>query len=171
MKGAKMPPNAGTQMKSMGLDQMVADRAAGQKDRLPHLSRPAELRDQDHLSEAESAPATNDFKMEITELGKDTVDGHPCVKNKSSSLTRRNQTRVHRLERNGSEKIPGQNSNRRAGPRTSTMLFKNVSLAKPAATLFDPPAGFNKYDNVQQLMQQEMMKRMGGGTGMPPTGH
>jgi hypothetical protein len=48
------------------------------------------------------------------------------------------------------------------------MLFKNVSLTKPAASLFDPPAGFKKYDNIQQLMQQEMMKRMGGGMGMPP---
>ena len=44
-----------------------------------------------------------------------------------------------------------------------TMLFKNVSLTKPAASLFDPPADFKKYDNVQQMMQQEMMKRMGGG--------
>jgi hypothetical protein len=48
------------------------------------------------------------------------------------------------------------------------MLFKNVSLAKPAASLFDPPADFKKYDSVQQMMQQEMMKRMGGGMGMPP---
>ena len=29
-----------------------------------------------------------------------------------------------------------------------TMLFKNVSLTKPAASLFDPPAGFKKYDNI-----------------------
>jgi hypothetical protein len=51
-----------------------------------------------------------------------------------------------------------------------TMLFKNVSLTKPAASLFDPPADFKKYDNIQQLMQQEMMKRMGGGMGRPPGG-
>jgi hypothetical protein len=48
------------------------------------------------------------------------------------------------------------------------MLFKDVKLAKPDASLFDPPAGYKHYDNLQQMMQQEMMKRMGGGMGMPP---
>ena len=48
-----------------------------------------------------------------------------------------------------------------------TMLFKNVSLAKPAASVFEAPSGYTKYDNMQLLMQQQMMKAMGGAGGLP----
>ena len=34
------------------------------------------------LADPETTAAPSDFKVETTELGKDTVDGHPCVKNK-----------------------------------------------------------------------------------------
>jgi hypothetical protein len=43
------------------------------------------------------------------------------------------------------------------------MLFKNVSLTKPAANLFETPSGYTKYDDMQTMMQQQIMKRMGGG--------
>ena len=48
------------------------------------------------------------------------------------------------------------------------MLFKNISFTKPAASLFEPPSGFTKYDSLQTMMQTEMMKKMGGGMGQPP---
>ena len=48
------------------------------------------------------------------------------------------------------------------------MLFKNISLTKPAASNFETPSGLTKYDNVQTMMQTEMMKKMGGGPGLPP---
>jgi len=51
-----------------------------------------------------------------------------------------------------------------------TMTFKDVILAKPAASAFDLPAGYTRYDNMQTMMQTEMMKKMGGGLGLPP-GH
>jgi len=51
-----------------------------------------------------------------------------------------------------------------------TMLFKSVTLAKPAASAFEVPAGYTHYDNIQTMMQTEMMKKMGGGMGMPPGG-
>jgi hypothetical protein len=50
----------------------------------------------------------------------------------------------------------------------STLYFKDVKLAKPDASLFEPPAKYKKYSNMQELMQQEIMKRMGIPGGMPP---
>jgi hypothetical protein len=44
------------------------------------------------------------------------------------------------------------------------MLFKDVKLSKPAASQFEPPADYKKYDSMMSLM----MEHMGGGMGMPP---
>ena len=52
--------------------------------------------------------------------------------------------------------------------QSMTMLFKDVKFSKPDASLFETPAGLKRYDSPMALMQGEMMKRMGGGMGMPP---
>jgi hypothetical protein len=52
--------------------------------------------------------------------------------------------------------------------QTVTLLFKDVKLAPPDAAQFEPPAGLKKYDSMMTMMQQEMMKRMGGARGLPP---
>jgi len=119
------------------------------------------------LSNADSAPTNSDYKVETTEIGKDTVDGHPCVENKVV-VTDKNGVKHESTVWNATDlkKFPVKIQTTEQGGNV-TLLFKNVSLTKPAASLFDPPADFKKYDNVQQLMQQEMMKRMGGGMDMP----
>ena len=167
MKGGQMPPNAAAQMKAMGMDQMVTISRPDKKTAYlvyPGLQSYAEIQ----LSKADSAPTNGDFKVETTEIGKDTVDGHPCVKNKYV-VTDNEGVKHESTVWNATDlkKFPVKIETIENGSNV-TMLFKNVSLAKPAASLFDPPADFKKYDNIQQLMQQEMMKRMGGGMGMPP---
>jgi hypothetical protein len=170
MKGGNLPPNAAAQMKSMGMDQMVTVARPDKKAAYliyPGMQSYAEIQ----LSNADSAPTNNDYKVEITELGKETVDGHPCVKNKY--VVTDNEGAKHEStvwNATDLKKFPVKIQTAEQGDDV-TMQFKNVSLTKPAASLFDPPAGFTKYDNIQQLMQQEMMKRMGGGMGMPPMGH
>ena len=44
-----------------------------------------------------------------------------------------------------------------------TMSFTEVKLAKPEAKLFEAPSDLKRYDNMMTLMQEEMMKKMGGG--------
>jgi len=170
MKGGQMPPDAAAQMKSMGMDEMVTIARPDKKAAYlvyPGMQSYAEIQ----LSNADSAPTNSDYKVEITEIGPDTVDGHPCVKNKYI-VTDNEGVKHESTVWNATDlkKFPVKIQTIEQGD-TVTMLFKNVSLAKPAASLFDPPADFKKYDNIQQLMQQEMMKRMGGGMGMPPMGH
>jgi hypothetical protein len=119
------------------------------------------------LSNADSAPTKRDYKMEITEIGADIVDGHPCVKNKYI-VTDNDGVKHESTVWNATDlkKFPVKIETVEQGDNVS-MLFQNVSLAKPAASLFDPPADFKKYDTAQQ-MQQEMMKRLGGDPGMTP---
>jgi hypothetical protein len=157
-------------MKSMGMDQMVTIARPDKKAAYlvyPGMQSYTEIQ----LSKADSAPTGSDYKVEITEIGKETVDGHPCVKSKYV-VTDNDGVKHESTVWNATDlkKFPVKIQTTEQGDDV-IMLFKNVSLNKPAASLFDPPAAFTKYDNVQQLMQQEMMKRMGGGMGMPPMGH
>jgi hypothetical protein len=170
MKGGNMPPDAAAQMKSMGMDQFIAISRPEKKIAYmvyPGLKSYAEIQ----LSKSDSAPTGSDYKVEITEIGKETVDGHPCVKNKYV-VTDNEGVKHESTVWNATDlkKFPVKIQTNERGDEI-TMLFKNVALDKPAAKLFDPPADFQKYDNVQQMMQTEMMKRMGGGMGgmgMPP---
>jgi hypothetical protein len=167
MKGGKMSPDTVSQMKSMGMDQMVT---IARPDKMlaymvyPGLQSYAPIQ----LSKGDRTPTEGDFKVEIAEIGKETVDGHPCVKNKYTVIDKdgaKHESTVWNAT--DLKKFPVKIQTTE-GSDEVTMLFKNVSLTKPAAKLFEAPADFQKYDSVMQLMQTEMMKRMGGGMGMPP---
>jgi len=168
MKGGQMPPNAAAQMKSMGMDVMVTISRPDQKAAYliyPGLQSYAQVQ----MPNADSVSTNSDYKVDITELGKETVDGHPCVKNKYV-VTDKEGVKHESTVWNATDlkKFPVKIETVEQGDHV-TMEFKNVSLAKPAASQFDPPTDYKKYESIQQLMQQEMMKRMGGGMpgGMP----
>jgi len=104
----------------------------------------------------------------VTELGKESVAGHACVKNKvivtdnAGKATEFTVWNASDLKKFPVQIVSVQNDN------TMTMIFKDVQLSPPDASQFDPPPGYRKYDSVQALMQTEMMKHMGGGRGVPP---
>jgi hypothetical protein len=167
--GLKLPPNAAEQMKSMGLDQMATVSLPEKK--LVYLIYPG-LQSYVENPLPEAVTSTNmNFKVTTTELGKEAVAGHPCVENKVIVIDSKGATNEFTVWnatdlKNFPVKIF------RPGPEADvTMSFADVSLAKPAASLFEPPAGYTRYDNVQTMMQTEMMKKMGGGLGLPPGSH
>jgi hypothetical protein len=112
------------------------------------------------IRDADAKPAST-FKIDMTELGKETVGGHPCVKNKAVITDDEGKTHEATVW-NASDlnKFPLKIETTEEG-RTTTMVFQNVKTSKPDAALFDPPADYKKYDNMQAMMQQEIMKRMG----------
>jgi len=118
------------------------------------------------LSEAGFAATNGYYKVETAELGKETVDSHPCVKNKVT-VTDKDGNKHESTVWNATDlKDFPVKIQTTEGSANTTMLFKNVSLAKPAASLFETPSDYTKYDNMQAMMQQQIMKRMGGG-GLP----
>ena len=162
---SRIPPAAAAQMQSMGLSQMVM---ISRPDKslnclvYPNLKAYVEMPMQD----ADAAKSASDFKIETTELGKETVDGHPCVKNKAvvtdsqgnkHESTVWNATDLRSFPVKIEMVLPGTGESSVA----STMLFKDISFSKPEAGLFDPPNDFTKYDSMMAMMQQEMMKHMG----------
>jgi hypothetical protein len=173
MKGSKMPPEAAAQMKSMGMDQMITltrpDKNAA------YLIYPG-MESYVEMTTPPAKTGTNDnFKVEVTELGKDTVNGHPCVKNQVI-VTDDKGVKHESTVWNATDlkKFPVKMMHVEQGSEI-TMLFNDVSFTKPAASQFDVPAGYTRYDSMQTMMQTEMMKKMGGGAGgggggfgMPP---
>ena len=165
VQGRQMPPQAAAQMKSMGLDQMVMVSRPDKK--VAYLIYPGlQSYVETGLAGVEATATNNDFKVETAELGKETVDGHPCVKNKVT-VTDKDGNKHESTVWNATDlkNFPVQIQTAEGGANV-TMLFKNVSLAKPEAGQFEAPAGYTKYDNMQAMMQQQLMKRMGGG-GLP----
>ncbi len=165
LQGSHMTPDAAAHMKAMGMDQMVA---IGRPDKnVSYLIYPG-LQSYVENPLPPAAGTNSNSKIETTELGKETVDGHACVKNKvvvtDNEGVKHESTVWNATDlKNFPVKIVADENGRQV-----VMQFKNISLTKPAASEFDAPSGYTKYANLQTMMQTEMMKKMGNGMGMPP---
>jgi hypothetical protein len=167
MKGGNMPPQAAAQMKQMGMDKIIT---ISRPDKnitcliYPGLQAYVEM----PIPDPDAAKPASDFKSEATELGKETVDGHACVKNKIIVTDKAGKSHESTVWNATDLKNFPVKIETSEGGTTATMLFKDVKFDRPDAAQFEAPAGFKKYDSMMTMMQQEMMKRMGGGMAMPP---
>jgi hypothetical protein len=162
-KGGEMD-RAAAQMKSMGMDQIVTISLPDKKTSYmiyPGLQAYVET----PMKNPEAGEPESDFKMQTTELGKETIDGHPCVKNKAVVTDEKGSTNEFTVWNATDMKNFPLKIEAHAGGMTITMLYKDVKFEKPDAKLFEPPTDYKKYDNQMNLMQQEIMKRMGGAMG------
>jgi len=151
------------QLKIMGLADLVMIRRPDKS--LKYLVYPGlGSYVEEKLTDKPADPAAKTrSKKETTEIGQETLEGHPCVK-----------TRVvvtddtgHRLEAtlwNATDlkQFPLRIEMLEDG-KTTTRLFKNVRLAKPDAALFEPPASLARYESIGAMMQGFLMKSMGVG--------
>lgn len=101
-----------------------------------------------------------DYKVDSTPLGNETVDGHPCKKNKLT-VTGPNAEKHEAIVWNATDlrNFPVKMEMKQEGVAT-VMKYTDVKFDKPEAKLFEPPAGFEKYDSMQQLMQGAIMKML-----------
>jgi hypothetical protein len=151
LKGAAIPPEAVEQMKKMGMDKTIMiSRPDKQMNYLiyPGINGYVEVpvKDQETL-----APAS-DYKMEITKLGEETVDGHPCVKNKVVTTDKQGKTHESTVwNATDMHKFPVKLEMTEKSSDVS-MTFKNVKMEKPAAAEFEPPASAKKYASMMEMM-------------------
>ncbi|HWD91423.1 MAG TPA: hypothetical protein VG938_03650 [Verrucomicrobiae bacterium] len=91
-------------------------------------------------------------KLEKKPLGRETVDGHACVKNYSTVKSPKGAVLLQAVTWNAADlkDFPVQIQTQENG-NTTLMHFQQISLAKPAATLFEPPAGYKQFSNPQDL--------------------
>jgi hypothetical protein len=104
--------------------------------------------------------------VEKKPLGRETVDGHACVKNLSTVRNSKGTVLIQANTWNATDlkDFPIQIETRENG-NTTVMHFQNVNLAKPDAKLFDVPAGFKQYSNPQDLLTAALKKAVGAQPG------
>ncbi len=166
MQGGGMPPGAAEQAKAFGMAEM-ANITRPDKKAIYMVYTGLEAYLEKPLPE-ESDVTEDKYKLEITEQGKETIDNHPCVKSKfviTDSQGKKQEGMVWKATdmKNFPLRVQVQDQGQNV-----TMDFKDVKLTAPAATLFEPPAKFKRYDSQQAMMQEVMMKRFGAGAGGPP---
>jgi hypothetical protein len=165
MTKANMPEEMLTMIKTMNMDNMVIISRPDRKVTYmiyPGLKAYAEM----PLSDDESTNAASKYKLETKELGKESVEGQACVKNKvviTDDTAKKTEITV--WQATDLKKFPVKMESIEGGQPTTT-VFKEVKLSKPDDAQFDAPKDYKKYDSFMALMM-EQMKGMGGPGGPP----
>jgi hypothetical protein len=161
VKNANMPPGTADQLKQMGMAQVISIIRPDKN--LAYVVYPGQKALMSVPLPKETADAaTNAGKLTKTSLGNETVDGHPCTKNKVV-LTDDAGKPVEATTWNASDlkdfPVQIQTSEKES---TSLMRFSQVQFTKPDAQQFEPPAGYTVYKSQQEMMQGLMQKMTEG---------
>jgi hypothetical protein len=153
-----MPSGTAATLKKIGMAQVVSiirpDKGLVYviyPDQRVLLSMPLPKED----SEANQAP-----QVVKKPVGKETVDGHPCVKNKVTITDAGGQNvEATTWDATDLKDLPIQIETQEKDT-VSTVRFKQVQFIPPAAGFFEPPSGFTRYDNPDELKLGVMKKMM-----------
>lgn len=160
-KGAGMNAEMGEQMKSMGFAEIITLTRTDKKQM--YIIYPGLKSYVEQPMPAGTADTTEPkTKVVTTEIGKETVEGHPCIKNKAV-VTDEKGEKHEALVWNATDlkKFPVKIESSDKGQK-AVLLFKDIKMEKPDAKLFELPEGYTRYESQQALMQEAMMKMMGG---------
>jgi hypothetical protein len=167
MKGLPLPPEMVQKIKESGLDKTSLIMRPDKKTTAtiyPGLKAYSEST----MDDTETSKSDGAYKLTKTEAGKETIDGHPCVKNKCTITDDKGKKHEFTTwNATDLKEFPVRIDFAESG-NTVSLGFKGIKLAKPDAAQFEAPADFKKYDEAQ--MQQELMKRMMGAMGGGPGG-
>jgi hypothetical protein len=169
MKSSSLPPQAIAQMKHMGMERVVSIVRPDQKFIYliyPGLQSYAKM----PLPDAMASTTDKEPKMEKTALGKETIDSHPCVKNRVV-MTTRDGLKQEFTTWNASDlkDFPIQIQAAEQGG-TVLVRYKDIKFEKPDLKQFEPPAGYTAYDDIQKMVMSAMQKMMPT-TPEPPPGN
>lgn len=151
LKGAELPPDLLSKLKALGMDTMIVVSRPDKKSTLsiyPRAKAFAEIA----MTQSEAAAAGINYEMKKSRLGKETVDGHACERNKAV-LTGDNGKTVEAILWNASDlkdfpiKIQLKDKD-----YTIVINFKDIKLARPEQSDFEAPAGMTRYESAEALM-------------------
>lgn len=159
MRSSAVTPATISTFKQLGMDQVTSVIRPDKKAIYIIYPRAASLVNMP-LSEEDLQIANE--KVTRTAISRETIDGHPCVKNKSVVKSSKGATLVEAVTWNATDlkDFPVQIETKE-GLNTSIMHFQQINLTKPEAKLFEPPAGLKQYNNPQDLLTDAMDKAKG----------
>jgi hypothetical protein len=97
--------------------------------------------------------AAEEPRIAKAELGREVVDGHPCVKNKIVITTHGSEKREALVwTASDLNNFPLRMQTTEKGS-TASFTFKHIRFTKPDAKQFEPPADFTAYDDVGKLIE------------------
>jgi hypothetical protein len=161
-KNKAMPEGAASNLKQMGLAHVVTVIRPDKK--LIYLIYPNhKAATSMTLPKEEAEAADKKTRLEKTALGKETIDGHPCVKNKVIVSDEKGPI-LHATTWNATDlkDFPIQIETKEQG-NTSVVLYKNVQFEKPEEKQFDVPAGYTEYQDQLQFMEAVTKKTSDAG--------
>ncbi|MEO7297500.1 MAG: DUF4412 domain-containing protein [Verrucomicrobiota bacterium] len=160
MKGTMISPQMLGQMKQMGADKtsyIVRPDLKASYVVYPTLKSFAVL----PMSEADKQALGKEPKIEKTVLGKETIDGHPCVKNKVRVTDEKGESQDATVWNATDLKDFPIQMQMKEKDSNVLIKFKEVQFAKSEPKQFDPPAGYTKYKSMEELQQVMMQKMLG----------
>ncbi|MCX8091697.1 MAG: DUF4412 domain-containing protein [Verrucomicrobiae bacterium] len=162
MRNKDLPPGALDGMKQLGMERTISVVRPDKKANyliFPGAKAYVNLT----LPQEELDLYEKSVKVEKSALGKETLDGRACVKHKvliTDPAGRKHEATVWNAT--DLKDFPVQVLVKE-GDDTVIMRYRDIKLGAPDAKLFEPPAGFKEYSDVQALMQALMLKIMSGG--------
>lgn len=165
IKNKSLPPGAIDALKQTGLDQIaVLIRPDRQSLHFIYTGLEAYLTqpmDKQELASAEKST------IKTQTLGKETFDGHPCVKNKITITSGDGSVQELTVwNATGLQNFPIQMLTRQDGETVITR-YTDVKFAKLDAKQFEPPAGFDEYKSLTSFMAGMTKKLLTGGLPAP----
>jgi len=142
-------------MKQMGMDKMVILKLADKQ--AAYIVYPGL---QSYCDMPAGKKGNTEGKVDKTELGKDTVENHACTKSKLTFTAKDGQTSEALVwEATDMKNFPIQYQTVDEG-RTTTSTFSDIKMGKPDAALFELPASYKRYGNMQEMMMGNMQRMM-----------
>jgi hypothetical protein len=156
IRGRNVTPADAAKMKELGMDRVVSTTRPDKHEM--YIVYPGLRAYVSMALPPEEAAAGPKLQLETKALTKETIDGHPCVKNKVVVTDPSGQKReVLVWNATDLKEFPIQIQTTENGT-TVLMRFSDVKLARPDAKQFEPPAGFKKFADLQRLMEANAAK-------------
>jgi hypothetical protein len=157
MKNKDLPAGLAEQLKLLGMDQVVTLIRPDKKSVYVIYPKLQACLAQPLPNE----PADNP-KMEKQAIGKETLDGNPCVKHKVTFTSAKGAKEELTVWFAANLKdLPVQVLSKQ-GEETTITRYKQIQVTKPDARQFDLPAGFRQYSDMQSFMQGITSKIISG---------
>lgn len=161
IKSQDLPPLVLGQLKQMGVDQVASVMRPDK--RVTYVIYPVlKAYTEVPMAPGDAADFQKKFDISKSNLGKETVAGHPCQKTKVVVLGDKGQRQEATVWFATDLKDFPVQMQMDQKDSSVVMTYRDIRLTPPDPKRFEAPAGLTKYASTEQLMQSAMLRMMGG---------